>query len=187
MSLGRLWGRWPGGAARRRRERAVLLYERIRARSRDPQLYLRLGVPDTLDGRFEALILHLIPLVVRLREGDDEARAFSQELFDVFLHDMDAGLREAGVGDISVPKRLKKMTRVWYGRLEALVKARAAGEGAMVEALTRNLYPDADTPPPLDPLAAHVEGLFAAAEGVPAGRIAEGMDPYEDDARRRAA
>ena len=187
MPLGRLWGRWPGGAARRRRERAVLLYERIRARSRDPQLYLRLGVPDTLDGRFEALILHMVPLTVRLRDGGEQARAFSQELFDVFLHDMDAGLREAGVGDISVPKRLKKMTRVWYGRLEALTEARGEGGEAIVKTLTRNLYPEAGPLPDLRPLAARVDELFAAAEAASPDRLVEGLDPYSQGALRDAA
>lgn len=166
MRLGRLFDR----RARRRQKAALVLYEHIRDVSRDPVLYRPGRVPDTLDGRFTILVVHLALVIRRLQREGAAARAFSQDLFEHFIHDMDQGMREAAVGDLAVPKRLKKMMRVWYGHLRAmdeeLQPADERGELMTVLPgfLQRNLYKDAEEVPDLRPLAAYVHGQWRAAE-----------------------
>ncbi|MEO0545343.1 MAG: ubiquinol-cytochrome C chaperone family protein [Pseudomonadota bacterium] len=96
------------------------LYGLVVTQARRAELYSQMGVPDTFDGRLEMMILHLYPLHRRLlREGNTERR-LSQGVFDAFFEDMDSALREAAVGDQAVPKRLQKITRVFYGHAKAL-------------------------------------------------------------------
>ena len=165
MHLGRLFDR----SARKRRKAVDLLYEHIRDVARHPLLYRQGAVPDTIDGRFEMLVLHLGFVMRRLSAGDAEARAFAQDLFDRFVQDMDQGLREAGVGDLTVPKRLKTMTRVWYGHLRAmddeLAPADAAGrlKAVLPQFLERNLFGGVAPAPDLGPLAAYVHRQWSEA------------------------
>ena len=110
------------------------LYRAIVAQARLPVFYQALGVPDTVDGRFDLLLLHVL-LVMRCLP--DAAR---QSLFDLLFLDMDRNLREMGVGDMSVGKRIKPMLEAFYGRAKAYEAALADGEGALAAALGRNLY-----------------------------------------------
>src|SRR6516164_5183718 len=75
------------------------IYGMIVAQARLPAFYLRFGVPDTVNGRFDMVVLHLWMVLGRLRAGG--ARAEAQQLFDRFCNDMDANLREMGVGDLT--------------------------------------------------------------------------------------
>ena len=177
MPFGRLFD----GKARRRRRDVDIVYADVVAAAREPWLYGVGNVPDTFDGRFEMMVWHLAFVVRTLREsGDDEHAAFAQELFDGFLDDMDKALREAGVGDIAVPKRLKKMVRVWFGRIRALepLDPGHVRPDAVEPILKRNLYPDDEAPPPLLPLAGHLAGRWAAVAILGAERIARGTPPY---------
>jgi cytochrome b pre-mRNA-processing protein 3 len=85
-----------------------------------------MGAPDTVEGRFELLTLHVILLVDRLKGGPAEAVAVRQILFDVYLSDLDGALREMGVGDLSVGKRMRKLGEAFYGRAQACEAAFAA-------------------------------------------------------------
>ncbi len=85
------------------------------AQSRRPELYRNLGVPDTVDGRFELLTLHIVLLLERLRD----LPAIRQDLFDTYVSDLDGALREMGVGDLSVGRRMKQLGQVFYGRAAA--------------------------------------------------------------------
>ena len=125
---------------------AHALYGAVVARSRDPRFYSHFGVPDTLDGRFELLVMHLYVLHDRLKNEKRMIRAVSQYVFDAFIDDMDAALREAGVGDQTVPKKIAKMTKVFYGRVGAYEVALLSQDrvGALQEVIARNLYPDGD-------------------------------------------
>src|SRR4051812_22915736 len=80
------------------------IYGMIVAQAREPVFYRTLGVPDTVEGRFDMVLLHLWLVLRRLRESEGGV-ALSQALFDHFCADMDANLRELGVGDLTVPKR----------------------------------------------------------------------------------
>ena len=104
-------------------------------------------VPDTFDGRFEMLVMHLFLLHNRLKHEAEEHRKISQLVFDAFIDDMDAALREAGVGDQTVPKRINKMTRVFYGRTGAYEEALASEDvaAALEPIVERNLFPDGDS------------------------------------------
>ncbi|WP_261402521.1 ubiquinol-cytochrome C chaperone family protein [Chenggangzhangella methanolivorans] len=90
------------------------VYAAIAAAARRPALYRDLGAPDTLPGRFETLVLHAA-LVTRLgRDPDPRARPLSQEIFDAMIAALEANVREIGVGDVTVPKRMKAMARAFY-------------------------------------------------------------------------
>lgn len=117
------------------------LYGTVVAYARSPHLYTTLGVPDTFDGRFEMLTMCLYALDAYLRKHGSEARQLSQNVFDVFIADMDAALREAAVGDQSVPKKLAKMTRVVHGRASAYDRALNEGsESALAVVVARNTF-----------------------------------------------
>jgi cytochrome b pre-mRNA-processing protein 3 len=127
-----------------RRDRAIsgkadALYGALVAQARQPEFYADLGVPDTVDGRFDMIMLHLSLLLRRLR-GDDEALA--QAVLDTTFDDMDRNLREMGAGDLGVGRRVKAMARAYFGRFEAYDAALDAGDGdGLAAALARNVQP----------------------------------------------
>jgi len=125
---------------------ASALYGAIVAQSRVPDFYARLGVPDSVDGRFEMVVLHLALVLRRLGDAADEtAKALGQQVFDRFCREMDRSLREMGVGDLSVPKRMKRMAEAYYGRAAAFDAALAAKDGeALAAAVRRNLLRGAE-------------------------------------------
>jgi cytochrome b pre-mRNA-processing protein 3 len=119
------------------------IYGMIVAQAREPVFYQALNVPDTVNARFDMVVLHLWLVLGRLRELDAEG-TFAQGLFDQFCADMDANLREMGVGDLTVPKRMQKFGEAFYGRTAAYDTARAGGAGAMAEVLARNVLDSTD-------------------------------------------
>ena len=92
------------------------LHASATAQSRRPEFYRAMGVADTVDGRFELLTLHIVLLLERLREQS----AVRQDLFDIYVSDLDGALREMGVGDLSMGRRMKQLGQVFYGRAAAL-------------------------------------------------------------------
>ena len=113
------------------------LYRACVAQARQPFFYTDLGVPDTVDGRFDMLVLHSV-LVMRRLGNATEAK---QKLFDLMFADMDRSLREMGVGDMSLPKKIKPMIEAFYGRAQAYDTALQADDNApLTAALQRNLY-----------------------------------------------
>jgi hypothetical protein len=117
------------------------LYGAIVAQARSPVFYTDYGVPDTVEGRFELIVLHIVLLLARLDRGGDLARGFGQELFDLFCRDLDANLREMGVGDFAVPKRMRRFGEAFYGRQAAYLAAmRAPGSRQLEKALGRNIF-----------------------------------------------
>jgi cytochrome b pre-mRNA-processing protein 3 len=114
------------------------IYGMIVTQAREPLFYRDLGVPDTVNGRFDLLILHLWMVLRRFRSIQDAAHV-SQALFDRFCEDMDANLREMGVGDLTVPKRMQAFGEAFYGRAAAYDAAFAAGADAPAYALRKNI------------------------------------------------
>jgi cytochrome b pre-mRNA-processing protein 3 len=105
---------------RRSKVVASRLYAAVVAQARAPAFYTDLGVPDTIEGRFELYSLHVILLLHRLRgQGADAAEA-AQGLFDTYVSALDNALRETGVGDLSVPRRMRRLGEAFYGRARAL-------------------------------------------------------------------
>ncbi len=122
------------------------LYGAIVAQARDPRFYAAYGVPDTVLGRFDLLVLHLALVVRRLREGDT-TRALAQGVFDAFCRDMDHNLREMGISDQGVPRQMRRVGEAFYGRARAYDAALAEGaDDALAQALTRNVYAGAVEP-----------------------------------------
>jgi len=129
-------------ALQRRRERrlaALAAYTRIVERAREPAFYLGWGVPDTLDGRFEILALHVFLVLNRLKHETGEAAVFAQELFDTMFADLDSALREMGAGDLGVGRRVQAMAKGLYGRIAAYERG-LGDEAEMTAALRRNLF-----------------------------------------------
>src|ERR1700740_2313654 len=104
------------------------LYGAIVAQSRRAAFYIGYGVPDTIDGRFDLIVLHMVLLLARLDRGGLPARDLGQGLFDLFCRDLDANLREMGVGDLAVPKRMRQFAEAFYGRQAAYLAA-LGGQG----------------------------------------------------------
>lgn len=119
---------------------ARALYGAIVGQARAPRLFSDLGVPDTVDGRFEMVALHAFLVMRRLKGAPSSAAAVSQALFDVMFEDMDVSLREMGAGDMGVGKRVKAMVQAFYGRVAAYEAGLAGGEEALAQALRRNVY-----------------------------------------------
>lgn len=134
----------------RRTDTISALYGTIVAQARRPCFYQYYAVADTISGRFDLLVLHLVLLIERLNR-EERLKELAQGLFDHFCRDMDDNLREIGIADLKVPKEMRKMGEAFYGRAQAYQAALAqAGEGPLVEALIRNIYggtaPSADQP-----------------------------------------
>jgi cytochrome b pre-mRNA-processing protein 3 len=134
------------------------VYAAIVAASRAPGLYASMGVPDTVMGRFESLALHVSLALRRLKQLPPPADALAQELVDRFFGGLDSALREIGIGDVSVPKKVKKLGQAFYGRLKAYDEALAeeAAADALELALARNVLDQPEKPGLAASLAAHV-------------------------------
>ena len=118
------------------RERVA--YEAIVAAARHPVPFADWGVADDVDGRFDMLSLHMFLALDRLK---GQTGQFRQNLVDEFFADMDRSLREMGVGDISVGKKVRKMAEAFYGRVAAYDAALGEGKSSLVAALARNFFP----------------------------------------------
>lgn len=119
------------------REALRPLWHRVVELSRDPELYRDDGVADTIAGRFDMIAAILALVMLRLER--DGLAAETALLTELFVADMDAQLRETGVGDIVVGKHIGKLVAVLGGRLGALREALASRDNALLEAaLERN-------------------------------------------------
>lgn len=114
------------------------IYGMIVTQAREPIFYRDLGVPDTVNGRFDLLLLHLWLLLRRLRTVQG-ATELSQALFDRFCEDMDDNLREMGIGDQTVPKRMRAFGEAFYGRVQAYDQAMEGGGEALAAAICKNI------------------------------------------------
>ncbi len=123
-------------------ERAgFLLYGAAVAAARDPYYYRELGVPDTLDGRFDLVGLHSCIVIRRLRRMAPPGPDLAQAVFDAMFSDMDVNLRELGVSDLSVGKRVRAMWEAFHGRAVVYETAlEAADIAGLAEALERNVW-----------------------------------------------
>ena len=116
------------------------LYGMIVAQARLPCFYRDYGVADTVNGRFDLIVLHLALVLDRLAQ-DPALRTLGQGIFDRFCQDMDHNLREMGIGDLKVPKEMQRVGEAFYGRAQAYQAALAAADRqVLVEAVARNIY-----------------------------------------------
>jgi cytochrome b pre-mRNA-processing protein 3 len=156
---------------------AAALYGATVARAREPALYTNLAVPDSVEGRFEMVVLHT-HLTVRRLMAAGETADLGQEVFDFFCADMDRSLRDLGVGDLSVPKKMRILAERYYGRAMAYETGLAAGDQSSVAAaITRNVFRGEPHVRESQALAAYALSAAAvlrsaADEALLAGRIA---------------
>ena len=172
------------------RKAAAALYAALVAQARQPVFYERLGVPDTTDGRFDMIAVHGF-IVMRAAPG--MTRRLRQCLFDAMFRDFERACREMGIGDLSVPRHVKRLMTAFKGRFFAYEQAGSDTE-MMGHALRRNLYrktQDIDTAT-INAVAGYVTRACARiaaqdAGTVRAGRLDFGMPEAGDEQRQRAA
>lgn len=146
-----------GSPSRSNRVVVDALYGQIVAAARQPALYARWNVPDTPLGRYEMMALHLFLLLHRLKPEAGPVREVAQELTDEFFKEVEHSIRELGVGDMGVPKRMKKLARMFYGRVGAYDAALEGNDAdALAAALARNVRPEDTSWPQAVDLAAYV-------------------------------
>lgn len=158
MGLGRLLK--PQRAAQSGRK----LYVASVAQAREPALYTQLGAPDTVEGRFELYSLHVVLLLHRLKGEGAAAAGVAQVLFDDYLQGLDDALRELGVGDLSVGKRMRKLGEAFYGRAKSYDAALEAlpDTVALRDLIARTVLAESDAPPePLLGYAVRAAALLA--------------------------
>lgn len=128
-------------------------YALLTEAARIPHFYLALDVPDTVMGRFEMLSLVMILYFRRTAKSQTSGQEVAQEIIDAFFQDIDHSIRELGIGDQSVPKRMKKLAGMFYGRLETYSEAlNLKNHQGLAAALKRNIHPE-------DTQAADMNGL----------------------------
>jgi len=128
-------------ARNHRRRNAHNFYGSIVALSRAPDLYLKFGVPDTVEGRFEILVLHMFAALERLSHENSAQRKLNQDLVNLFFTDMDTSERELGVGDLKVPKKMRTLAAVFEERIEAYKTAFDDAEmHALSDEFEQNIY-----------------------------------------------
>jgi cytochrome b pre-mRNA-processing protein 3 len=145
-----------------------LVYGDIVAAARLPILYRNFGVPDTVMGRFEVLGLHVALVLRRLRALPPPADSLAQDVIDQFFADLDSSLREIGIGDVSVPKKIKKLGQAFYGRAQAYQDALLpdASADSLEQALARNVLDKPEEPSLATALAQHVRGILTHLETI---------------------
>ena len=190
--------------ARRYADDTFALYRSIVTEARHPEFYLAYGVPDTVTGRFDMIVLMIAVVLHRLRaeptaaaagkpkRGDPPSPAVrGQELIDLFFSEMDRSLREMGVGDLSIPKRMKKLAAAWNGRFQVYDAALDDADAEeLAAAIARNVLADVEDRSGASALAAHVLAATTRLAALPiadvlAGRI-DWPDPNATSPRIRA-
>ncbi len=161
-------------------EAGQALYDAAVTQARMPALYEDFVVPDTLEGRFEMIALHVYLILRRLKGDERTQKNVSQKLFDVMFQNMDDSLRELGVGDLSVGRKIRTLAENFFGRVAAYEGALRKDEannddpGALAAALARNVY-EKEAATGAVKLAAYVRAAAALIDDQPPARIAGGI------------
>lgn len=155
------------------------LYGSIAAQSRDPAFYRALGVPDRVDARFELYSLHLAILLERLAGQGEEAGEVGQAALDAYVRSLDDVLREVGIGDLSMAKKMKAIASLLMGRLKGVRDALSTpDESVLAEFIGRTVYADAGESADPAPLAAYVVRAHAALAGQSLKDILQGRPAW---------
>lgn len=155
------------------------LYGSIAAQSREPAFYRGLGVPDRIDARFELYSLHLAILLERLAGQGEEAEEIGQATLDAYVRSLDDVLREVGIGDLSMAKKMKAIASLLMGRLKGVRDALSPPEeSALTEFLGRTVFADADESAAPGLLAAYVMRTHAALGEQPLRDILRGQPAW---------
>ncbi|MEM5494141.1 ubiquinol-cytochrome C chaperone family protein [Hoeflea sp. AS16] len=152
-------------------------YAEITGAARSPVFYEAMGVPDTVMGRFEMISIHLIMYLRRASSAGEATKGLAQDLVDAFFEDVDHSIRELGIGDMGVPKRMKKLAKMFYGRVTSYGQALDTDDRqGLVEALRRNLHPESgDDAPSTQALADWMLATERTLQDVPEEKLAAGL------------
>lgn len=121
----------------------VRQYDALTRAARNPVFFERMNVPDTVMGRFEMLSVVLILYFRRTATTGEQVKAIAQDVVEAFFEDLDHSMRELGIGDNGVPKRMKKLAGMFYGRLDSYARAlESSDRDALEAALGRNIHPE---------------------------------------------
>lgn len=164
------------------------LYAGAVAQARTPSFYTALGVADRIDARFELYTLHVVLLVLRLGGEGQRAAETSQSLFDTFVSALDNTLREIGVGDLSVAKRIRPLAEAVYGRARGY-SAALTGEPdveALSGLLSRTVLAEAEPGPRAQPLVDYVIRAHASLSTQPLGSFLAGQAIWPEPAASAA-
>ena len=151
------------------------LYGTIVAQARTRAFYQIYGVPDTVNGRLEMIMLHAVLILQRLEREPAKVRALGQGIFDRFCRDMDESMREMGVGDLAVPRKMRRIGEAFYGRQETYRQALVAADEQPLAAALRNVFADGSDGVGADRLAAYVREVvrgLAAQNGFERAQLA---------------
>ena len=156
------------------------LYAAAVEQARVPALYAALGAPDTVEGRFEMVALH-VWLVMRRLKGDATAQKVSQHVFDAMFQNMDDALRELGVGDLQVGKKIRKLAENFYGRIGAYEAAMKDGapKDDLAKALSRNIF-EKEMAETATLFADYVRRADEVIQGQPLSRVTGGIVLFPD-------
>tara|TARA_R110002096_G_scaffold126376_13_gene273112 strand:+ start:1521 stop:2054 length:534 start_codon:yes stop_codon:yes gene_type:complete len=172
-----MWRNW----FKPRPEKAIgkALYAAIVQAARQPSLYGEDGVPDTLEGRLELILLHAALTIRSLRrDGGEPGRAVSQIVFDTMFEDFDIAMRELGLGDSGVGKKIRFMAEGFYGRAQGYASALDETDPAALDlVLSRNLLGSEVLDPRAAALAGRVRAVVAALDATGGAALAQGELP----------
>lgn len=151
------------------------LYLAASEHARQPSLYLAGGVADSYEGRFELYSLHVVLVLHRLKGQGARAAETAQALFDAYVKNLDLALREMGVGDLSVGKKMRRLGEAFYGRVKSYDEALAQLPDAVaLQALiARTVFEDREGADPI-PMAAYARACMAALAAQPLDEVLEG-------------
>jgi len=166
---------------------AFALYTALVTQARQPAFYVQGGVADTKEGRFDLILVHAFMLFRRLKSSPAQ-KELAQQVFDVMFADLDQNMREMGIGDVGILKRIRKMSESYHGRIVAYEEGVGAGESTLAAALDRNLF--ADTNVTSGQIAAMTSYIYASIDHLATlgdaelmrGEVSFPAPPYEYDA-----
>ncbi len=144
------------------KQEAKAVYAQCLKAIRDPSFYTDYLLPDTMEARFDLLLIHFYPIIERnLADSTIDGEAFNQALFDITFQDMDQTLREMGIGDMGLPKRMRKMMTGFNGRMHRYKQAFDAIDQdndteALTQAIARNLYAHEEPSPEAEAMASYL-------------------------------
>lgn len=145
---------------------AYSLYALINEQSRQEQFFTQWEVPDSIDGRFELIVLHMFIYLYALKKRSEDTMRLQRRVIEAFFEDMDRSLREIGVSDTGVSRRMKAMANAFYGRLHAYEQA-IHDDDALMGALRTNLYGTTHAPEHLECVVAYIREQIAVLANQP--------------------
>lgn len=159
-------------------------YGSIVAASRRPETFVRYGLPDTVEGRLELLTAHMCLALERLTGEGEECRDLAQALVDVFFADMETSMRELGVGDMVVPRKMRDLATAVNARWDSYRGALRAGDEKRLAELAGDAFQDKKGSFDAPALADYLRSVLDGLKEMPVASLGEGFLTVTADALR---